>query len=138
MSMVKVSIGVSHGNIKMIPSIPMFGKFYTMIDFLVFRSIRYTSSSDGQSIYAFLLVWPNDTTEILLGAPVPQSNTSVVLLGEHTGSLQWRSTNETSGLIIDVSIIQTKSIVSRWASVFKLQNIIVRNTMNIITSNRYE
>ncbi|CAF3810942.1 unnamed protein product [Rotaria sordida] len=85
--------------------------------------IWYTSSKDNQTVYASLLVWPNNTTEILLGAPVSSSNTTVTLLGSNVGPLNWRSASESGGIIIDVSNIEAYSLASDWAWIFKLQNI---------------
>jgi hypothetical protein len=61
-------------------------------------------------VYTILLVWPSDTTEITIGAPVSSSSTTVTLLGS-------------SGIIIDVSNIKIYSLASDWAWVFKLQNV---------------
>ncbi len=61
-------------------------------------------------MYTILLVWPSDTTEITIGAPVSSSSTTVTLLGS-------------SGIIIDVSNIKIYSLASDWAWVFKLQNV---------------
>jgi hypothetical protein len=84
---------------------------------------RYTSSKDGQSIYASLLVWPNTTTEITLGAPVTSASTTVNLLGSSGGPLKWRSAGASGGIIIDVSSVKLNSLASDWTWVFKLQNI---------------
>jgi hypothetical protein len=84
---------------------------------------RYTSSKDGQSVYASLLVWPSNTTEITLGAPVTSSSTTVNLLGSSGGPLKWRSAGAGGGIIIDVSNVDIYSLASDWTWVFKLQNI---------------
>jgi hypothetical protein len=84
---------------------------------------RYTSSKDGQSIYASLLVWPSDATEITLGAPVTSASTTVNLLGSSGGPLKWRSAGASGGIIIDVSSVKLNSLASDWTWVFKLQNI---------------
>jgi len=88
-----------------------------------FSNDRYTSSKDGQSVYASLLVWPDDSTDITLGAPVSSSNTRVTLLGSDIGPLKWRPANVTGGIIIDVSNIKIYSLASDWTWVFKLENV---------------
>jgi hypothetical protein len=84
---------------------------------------RYTSSKDKQIVYAFLLVWPQNTTKVILGAPVPSSNTIVTLLGFNEAALNWSDAEGTSGIIIDISNIMSYSLASDWAWVFKLQHI---------------
>ncbi len=91
---------------------------------------RYTSSKDGQSVYASLLVWPSGTTEITLGAPVTSASTTVTLLGSSGGPLTWRSAGASGGIIIDVSSVKVYSLASDWAWVFKLQNITPKQTSN--------
>ncbi len=73
-------------------------------------------------MYTILLVWPSDTTEITIGAPVSSSSTTVTLLGSSVGPLKWQSAGA-SGIIIDVSNIKIYSLASDWAWVFKLQNV---------------
>jgi alpha-L-fucosidase len=87
------------------------------------KNVWYTSSKDGQSVYASLLVWPNNTTEIALGATVSSASTTVTLLGSSMGPLTWRSAGAEGGIIIDVSNVKIYSLASDWAWVFKLQNI---------------
>jgi len=98
-----------------------------MKDFSLFYE-RYTSSKDSQSVYASLLVWPSNATEITLGAPVSSSNTTVTLLGSSTGPLSWRSAGTSGGIIIDVSNVKIYSLANDWAWVFKLQNITPKQT----------
>jgi hypothetical protein len=93
-----------------------------------FFDYRYTSSKDGQSVYASLLVWPNTETEITLGAVVTSASTSVSLLGSSGGPLTWRSAGASGGIIIDVSSVKIYSLASDWAWVFKLQNITPKQT----------
>ena len=88
-----------------------------------FYCLRYTSSNDTEIVYAFLLKWPSNTTEILFGAPVSSSNTIVTLLGSTVGPLTWRGIEGKSSMIIDVSNIQIYSLESDWVWVFKLQHI---------------
>ena len=87
------------------------------------RVFRYTSSKDAQSIYASLLVWPKNSVEITLGAPMSRVDTQVTLLGSSVGPLKWRSASESGGIIIDVSNIEIYSLASDWVWVFKLENI---------------
>jgi hypothetical protein len=86
-------------------------------------SNRYTSSKDGQSVYATLLVWPSDTTEVTLGAPLSSSDTIVTLLGSTTGPLSWRSAGASGGIIIDVSTVKIYSLASDWTWVFKMEHV---------------
>jgi alpha-L-fucosidase len=92
------------------------------------KNVWYTQSKDGQSVYASLLVWPNNTTEITLGAPVSSASTTVTLIGSSAGPLSWRSAGASGGIIIDVSNIKIYSLASDWAWVFKLQNISAKQT----------
>jgi hypothetical protein len=79
-------------------------------------------------VYASLLVWPKNTTEIILGAPVTSQSTTVTLLGSNVGALKWQSGGASGGIIIDVSNIEIYSLASDWAWVFKLQNITPKQT----------
>jgi alpha-L-fucosidase len=99
-------------------------------------NVWYTSSKDAQSVYASLLVWPSNTTEITLGAPVSSASTTVTLLGSTTGPLSWRSAGASGGIIIDVSNIKLHTLVSDWAWVFKLQNITPKQTSKM--SRKYK
>lgn len=86
-------------------------------------NVWYTQSKDNQTVYASLLVWPNTTTQITLGAPVTSASTTVTLLGSSAGPLKWQSAGASGGIIIDVSTVKIYSLASDWAWVFKLQNI---------------
>jgi hypothetical protein len=97
-------------------------------NFYLFFHHRYTSSKDNQTIYAFLLDWPSNTTEILLGAPISSSTTTVTLLGSSVGPLNWRATGKNSGIIIDVSNVTIYSFERDWVWVFKLKNITGKET----------
>ena len=74
-------------------------------------------------MYGCLLVWPGNTTEITLGAPVSTANTRVTLLGSALGPLKWRAASATGGMIIDVSNVTIYSLASEWAWVFKLEGL---------------
>lgn len=90
-------------------------------------------------MYASLLVWPQNTTEILLGAPVSSSNTRIFLLGSDIGPLKWRPASVTGGIIIDVSNVKIYSLASNWAWVFKLENIgAVKSTQKTKTDKIYD
>lgn len=93
----------------------------TLLSFSVY--LRYTSSRDNQSIYACLLQWPNTTAEVLLGAPISSSNTTVTLLSSSIGLLKWRPASASGGIVIDVSNIDIYSLSSDWAWVFKLTHV---------------
>ncbi|CAF5005080.1 unnamed protein product [Rotaria sp. Silwood1] len=86
-------------------------------------NVWYTSSKDKQYVYACLLVWSKDTTEIMLGAPISSGSTRVTLLGSDVGPLKWHSVSASGGIIIDVSNIKTYSLASDWAWVFKLESV---------------
>ena len=68
-------------------------------------------------------MWPSNTTEVTLGAPVTSTDTEVTLLGSNVGPLKWQSAGASSGIIIDVSNIKPHSLTSDWTWVFKLRNI---------------
>jgi hypothetical protein len=82
-------------------------------------------------VYASLLSWPKDATEITLGAPVSSASTTVTLLASSGGPLKWRSAGA-SGIIIDVSPVEIYSLASDWAWVFKLQNVTPKPTGNVV------
>ncbi|CAF1176611.1 unnamed protein product [Adineta ricciae] len=100
-------------------------------------NVWYTASKDGQSVYACLLVWPNSTSEISLGAPVSSASTTVSLLGSSGGPLKWRSGGASGGIVIDVSSVKIYSLASDWTWVFKIQN--VRNSKpTVVNEEDYE
>jgi hypothetical protein len=82
-------------------------------------------------VYASLLSWPKNATEITLGAPVSSASTTVTLLGSSGGPLKWRSAGA-SGIIIDVSTVEIYSLASDWAWVFKLQNVTPKPTGSLL------
>ncbi len=81
-------------------------------------------------MYACLLQWSNETTEITLGAPLNSSSTTVTLLGSSVGPLKWRPASTSGGIIIDVSNIEIYSLASDWAWVFKLTNVSGKKDMD--------
>ena len=74
-------------------------------------------------MYASLLVWPKNGTEVTLGAPVSTADTQVTLLGSSAGGLKWQAAGGSGGIIIDVSDVKAYSLAGDWAWVFKLENI---------------
>ncbi|CAF3583351.1 unnamed protein product [Rotaria sp. Silwood1] len=86
-------------------------------------NVWYTSSKDSKFVYAFLLIWPKDTTEIILGAPLSSSRTVVTLLGSSADSVPWHEASGERGIVIDVSTIKLHLLQSGWTWVFKLENI---------------
>jgi hypothetical protein len=90
----------------------------------IFCHFRYTSSKDGKFVYAFLLIWPKDSNEITLGAPLSSPTTIVTLLGSSGGPLSWQVASGTRGIVIDVSNIQLHALQSRWTWAFKLENLL--------------
>ncbi|CAF1493367.1 unnamed protein product, partial [Adineta steineri] len=92
--------------------------------------VWYTSSNDGRFVYAFLLIWPKNTTEIILGAPLSSSSTLMRLLGSNGDSLPWRVASGTRGIVIDVSKIKLHLLQSEWAWVFKLEHLLPEDIVN--------
>ena len=74
-------------------------------------------------MYACLLLWPGNTTEITLGAPVTSAVTRVTLLGSTLGPLGWQATSVKGGMTIDVTKVKIYSLASEWAWVFKLEGL---------------
>ncbi len=123
---------VYRGRIKMTRPILMFGKSdkkQKSIE-ISFSRFRYTSSNDGRFVYAFLLIWPNDSTEIILGAPLSSSTTVVTLLGSSADPLPWHVASGTRGIVIDVSNIKLNSLQSDWTWAFKLGNLLPEDIIN--------
>ncbi|CAF1229060.1 unnamed protein product [Didymodactylos carnosus] len=89
------------------------------------KDVWYTTSKDGKLVYASLLVWPTDSTTVLLGAPIPTCNTKVTILGREK-AINWRPSEQTSGIILDISDIKAYSLPNDWIWVFKLENIDVK------------
>ena len=81
-------------------------------------------------MYAFLLIWPKERTEITLGAPLSSSNTVVTLLGSGGDPLSWRVANGTRGIVIDVSKVQLHLLRSEWTWAFKLENLLFDDNVN--------
>jgi hypothetical protein len=113
-----------HGRIKMTRSIPTFGKYDQTEKYGDFSRFRYTSSKDGKFAYAFLLIWPKNTTEITLGAPLSSSRTVVTLLGSSGDLLPWHAASGARGMVIDVSSIKVHLLQGDWTWAFKLENLL--------------
>ncbi|CAF1381343.1 unnamed protein product [Adineta ricciae] len=90
--------------------------------------VWYTSSKDGRYVYAFLLIWPKNTTEIILGAPLTSASTVVTILGSNGDSLQWKTANSGRGIVIDTSNIKLHLLESQWVWTFRLTNLLTDNT----------
>ena len=73
-----------------------------------------------KDVYAFLLKWPKGNT-LTLGAPVPDSNTVVSLLG-YKGSLDYKQTGR-QGIVITLPSIDFTLMPCQWAWTFKLTSI---------------
>jgi alpha-L-fucosidase len=87
------------------------------------RYVWYTSSNDEKFVYAILLLWPTNSTQVSLGAPVTSPTTNVTILGSSVGPLPWHAAEGNRGIIIDISSIKAYSLKSNWAWIFKLENI---------------
>jgi alpha-L-fucosidase len=85
---------------------------------------RYTMASDGQLVFATLLLWPTNTSEVSLAAPITRTTTRVVLLASSPIDVPWRAlAARRSGIILDLSHIKAYSLANNWAWVFQLTNI---------------
>ncbi|CAF0903823.1 unnamed protein product [Adineta ricciae] len=95
--------------------------------------IWYTSSKDGRYVYAFLLMWPKNITEITLGAPLPSANTVVTMLGSNDRSIPWKVGSDNRGMMIDISNVKLHLLESQWVWVFRLTDLLTDNaTMTTI------
>jgi hypothetical protein len=105
----------------------MCGKINSVQKFTYFPFLlslgRYTSSNDEKWVYAFILVWPKNSNEVILDHPVSFPSTVVDLLGFSGGPLPWHAANKAGGIIIDVSSVKLGSLESDWTWVFKLENV---------------
>jgi len=88
------------------------------------KNVWYTAS--GEFVYAILLNWPEDSTTIELGAPISSVSTKISVLGRE-GAIDWHSSSEKSGIIIDITNLKAYSLPTDWAWVFKLENVEGRN-----------
>ena len=82
-------------------------------------NVWYTSNNN--IVYAILLKYPSDTLKVQLSAPKATSLTKVNLIG-YDGELQWTQTSDS--LVIYLLDVNFYKIVSQWAWVFKLSNVI--------------
>ncbi|CAF4413556.1 unnamed protein product [Rotaria sp. Silwood2] len=98
-------------------------------------NVWYTSSKDNKFVYAFLLIWPKDSTEIILGAPLSSSRTIVTLLGSSADSVSWHVTSGDRGIVIDVSAIKLHLLQSEWTWTFKLENLLPDDSFNSTPSS---
>ena len=104
-----------------------------------------SSSSSGDSlVYAILLKFPTSTKKVVLSAPMPTGSTSITLLG-YNGQIQWIGPPQggflcvfyfysylynllnlfftKKGITIDLSNVAFNDIQSKWAFVFKMQEL---------------
>ena len=81
--------------------------------------LRYTSKADA--VYAIALEWPS-TDELTLGAPISTGDTQVTMLG-YQGKFDWKPATEKGGMIVTVPCIPANQLKSKWAWVFKLENV---------------
>lgn len=97
---------------------------------------RYTASKDNQTVYAFLLSWPKNTTEVILGATVSSPSTTITLIGSNIRSLNWHAAGEKGGILIDLSNVKIYSLESDWIWVFRLRNITAKRPYNFEVTYR--
>lgn len=81
--------------------------------------LRYTSKS--AVVYAIVLESPS-TDELTLGAPISTEDTQVTMLG-YEGKFEWKPASDKGGMIVTVPCIPANKLKSKWAWVFKLENI---------------
>ncbi|CAF1277294.1 unnamed protein product [Rotaria sordida] len=95
----------------------------------IYNSIpwKYQNDTINKNV-CFSLSFQKNTIELILGAPISSSNTSITLLGSDVGSLSWRSAGTSGGIVIELSNIKICSLASNWAWVFKLQNVTPKQT----------
>ena len=72
-------------------------------------------------MYAIVLEWPS-TDELTLGAPITTNITQVTMLG-YEGKFVWKPATDKGGIIVTLPGISVNKLPSKWAWVFKLENI---------------
>lgn len=72
-------------------------------------------------MYAIVLEWPS-TDELTLGAPITTNVTQVTMLG-YEGKFVWKPATDKGGIIVTLPGIPVNKLPSKWAWVFKLENI---------------
>lgn len=83
--------------------------------------LRYTSKASV--VYAILLDWPL-TEDMLLGAPNCTQSTQVTMLG-YEGKFTWKPLAAgSSGMRVSLPSIPVNKLPSKWAWVFKLENVV--------------
>ena len=80
---------------------------------------RYTSKADA--VYAIVLEWP-DTDQLILGAPNSTEHTQITMLG-YDGKFDWKPVSDKGGIIVTLPGIPVNKLPSKWAWVFKLENL---------------
>ncbi len=86
-------------------------------------NVWYTQNVSPSIVYALLLVYPQNDTKIELGAPQSTDTTKISLLGNQ-GAIQWLPGTGSTGIIIDISQLNRVTLSSKWAWVFKLENVV--------------
>ena len=88
--------------------------------------LRYTNKTvNGQTtVYAILLKWQADNN-VILGAPIPSSQTTVVsMLGYKSGTkFSWKPAATPQGMEIIVPALPEIALPCKWAWVFKLEGL---------------
>ena len=82
---------------------------------------RYTSkkgADGGLSVYCIVLVWPENNL-LKLGAPPPQANLSVTMLG-YPGLFKWKALGTAAGIQVQIPAITPDKLPNRLAWVLKL------------------
>ena len=120
---------LDHGDIKMIPQILTFGKFFCKSQNYFFKKHfflkqplikRYTSNQNY--VYAFALKYPADTLKISMSAPFPTYNTNVTLLG-YNGIINWTGNFDKGGIVIDLNNLDWSKYTNNLALAFKITNL---------------
>lgn len=85
------------------------------------KDVWYTSKASV--VYAILLDWPS-TEDMLLGAPNCTQSTQVTMLG-YEGKFAWKPLAAgRSGIRVSLPSIPVNKLPSKWAWVFKLENVV--------------
>ena len=88
-----------------------------------FSFCRYTSNAE--SVYAIVLVWPTNGT-LLLGAPKPSVDTTTVRLLGYPKPFSWTSLSP-GGMNITMPTIPFYEMPCQWAWVLKIDGLMNHN-----------
>ncbi|ESO99505.1 hypothetical protein LOTGIDRAFT_158596 [Lottia gigantea] len=108
------------------------GSWLTVNEEAIRSSKPWTSQNDtvtprvwytmkNSDVYAIVLDWPTTST-LSLGAPNPQPDTTVSLLGYNGGTFTWKS-RQGGGMDIMIPAISANKMPCQWAWVFKLSGL---------------